>query len=233
MCSRSSLGTRTTPDQLNRPGQADRMKHRNHDMPTFNSNNSNHTNASGQTNSRNPVAGVPGSIHTPRSHKKIGEILVKRGVLTQTQCQRVLDEQTRCHRPFGELAEVMFCVPPKALEDAWAEQYESVTAHVDPRTERVDPTVLMQLTRRQAWQFRLVPLRMDGSELLICTCREHLPRAVRFAYQHFGTGCYFVLTDKEKLAEALSMYYPMDGAAAVMHACDEAKRCAAGDTSDP
>lgn len=200
-------------------------------MPTFNNNNNNAN--SSNTNHRTSTGASPGSTQPPRSHKKIGEILVKRGVLTQTQCQRVLDEQTRCHRPFGELAEVMFCVPPKALEDAWAEQYESVTAHVDPRTERVEPSVIMQLTRRQAWQFRLLPLRMDGSELLICTCREHLPRAVRFAYQHFGTGCYFVLTDKEKLAEALSMYYPMDGAAAVMHACDEAKRCAAGDTSDP
>ncbi len=204
-------------------------------MPTFNSNHNNIDNPhnSSGTNGRGFTAAGPGSAQPSRSHKKIGEILVKRGVLTQTQCQRVLDEQTRCHRPFGELAEVMFCVPPKALEDAWAEQYESVTAHVDPRTERVDPTVLMQLTRRQAWQFRLLPLRMDGSELLICTCREHLPRAVRFAYQHFGTGCYFVLTDKDKLAEALSTHYPMDGAAAVMHACDEAKRCAAGDTPDP
>lgn len=202
-------------------------------MPTFNSNNHHNNSSNNPTASRGPAPAVGTSAQPSRSHKKIGEILVKRGVLTQTQCQRVLDEQTRCHRPFGELAEVMFCVPPKALEDAWAEQYESVTAHVDPRTERVDPTVLMQLTRRQAWQFRLLPLRMDGSELLICTCREHLPRAVRFAYQHFGTGCYFVLTDKDKLAEALSTHYPMDGAAAVMHACDEAKRCAAGDTPDP
>lgn len=157
--------------------------------------------------------------------ERIGEILVRHGQLTAVQCQRILDEQSRCHRPFGELAEVMFNVSPRALEEAWAEQYEATTARVDPLVERTDQLVLMQITRRQAWQFRLVPLRMDGAELLICTCREHLPRAVRFAYQHFGTGCYFVLADKEHLTRALQRYYPMDGAVEVTEACDRARLC--------
>ncbi|CAN5801844.1 hypothetical protein BH11PLA1_BH11PLA1_13700 [soil metagenome] len=155
--------------------------------------------------------------------QRIGEILVRNGALTAIQCQRILDEQSRTHRPFGELAEIMFGVSTDALENAWAEQYESVTAQVDPFTERIDRTVLMQLTRRQAWQFRLIPMRMDGAELLICTSRPHLARAVRFAYRHFGTGCYFVLCAPERLTEALEKYFAMDGAADVTRACEETR----------
>lgn len=164
-------------------------------------------------------------------HQRIGEILVRRGVITPIQCSRILDEQSRCHRPFGELAEVMFNVSTRDLESAWAEQYESLAHKIDPMVERIDPAVLMNITRRQAWQFRLIPMRYDGSELMVCTCREHLPRALRFAYQHFGAGCYFVLADKHHLADALNKHYPMDGAREIAIASDATREAAVGDSS--
>jgi len=185
---------------------------------------------SSMTNGRRVVR-VAGNLEPTPMRQRIGEILVRNGVLTPVQCARILDEQSRTHRPFGELAEIMFNVTPHQLEEAWAEQYESITARVDPLTERVDRLVAMQITRRQAWQFRVLPLRMDGTELLICTCREHLPRAVRFAYQHFGTGCYFVMSSKDQLTDALEHYYPMDGAASVLRATDEARALVRGEVA--
>ncbi len=141
----------------------------------------------------------------------IGELLVRERVLTREQCEQVLQRQHATHRPFGELAEQMFGVESSAVEKAWAEQYAATTRWVDPRTERIDPAVREMVTRRQAWQFRVLPMGYDGSELMVCTLQESLVRAMNFAARQIPIQCYFVLATPDALAGALGVYYPMDG----------------------
>jgi hypothetical protein len=141
----------------------------------------------------------------------IGELLMQQGVLTAEQCQAVLDRQAASHRPFGEIAEELFHVDGKAVERAWASQYAKITRWVDPLTETVDPMVQDLVTRRQAWQFRLLPMGYDGSELMVCTTQDGLIRAMNFAVRQLPVTCYFVLTAPETLAAALMRIYPMDG----------------------
>ncbi len=142
---------------------------------------------------------------------RLGEILINRGIITPEQCARILAAQTKTHRPFGVLAEEMFSVSSRELQEAWAEQYESDTPRVDPRAERVDAEASQLLNRRQAWQFRLLPMRFEQKELLVCSTRAHLPRALNFAYRHMGASCSFVLADPDHLGEALQMHYPWTG----------------------
>ncbi len=142
---------------------------------------------------------------------RIGEILVSRGVLTPDQVDQVLTMQRRRREPFGLLAEEMFAISTKVLEEAWAEQYSYITATIDPGAEGVDKAVIGTLSRRQAWQFKILPVRYDGAEVMVCTAKPFLAKALRFAYQHFGPSCYMVLTDEAKLAAALGEHYPMPG----------------------
>lgn len=142
---------------------------------------------------------------------RLGDILVERGVITGSQRDQILKAQIRNPRPFGELAERMFNVSPAEVEDAWAEQYASCAERVDPRTMRIDDRLLPLLDRRQAWQFGLLPVRSDGEELVVCTTRHHLVRALKFAGWTMTAPCYFVLAEPKALGEALTRYYPMDG----------------------
>lgn len=142
---------------------------------------------------------------------RIGELLVRRGLLTSEQCEEILAVQKRTHRPFGVLAEELFDIPPRALQECWAEQYEQVASRADPRYERIDRDVADLISRRQAWQFRMLPMRYEGDELVLCTTRAHLPRALSFAYRHIGPCCRFVLSDPEPLGEALQKHYPFRG----------------------
>jgi len=142
---------------------------------------------------------------------RIGEALVQQGVLTTREVDQILTRQRDVRRPFGELAEQMFGVDAKAVELAWAAQYSTITEHVDPGVERVEEEILSLVTRRQAWQFRLLPLRRDGHEVMVVTVLEHLPRAMRFALQHFAEPCYFVLTQADLLGEALMRHFPLTG----------------------
>lgn len=143
---------------------------------------------------------------------RLGDLLIKRGTLSAEQCVAVLATQKSTGRPFGELAERMFNVDPRELESAWAEQYQAISGTIDPCKQATDVRVVSMISPRQAWQFRIVPLRFDGAEIMICTSREHLPRALRFAYSHFGPSCYFVLAAPDALAKALNHHYPMPGA---------------------
>lgn len=142
---------------------------------------------------------------------RIGELMVRRNVLTQEQVDSILQVQQEQGRPFGDIAENLFGVDPIVVEGLWAEQYASQTARIDPRRERVDGEVLRALTARQAWQFKLLPIRRDGEGLMICTTLDNLARAVRFVYRALGQPAYFVLTEPGALGEALTRHYPMPG----------------------
>ncbi len=67
------------------------------------------------------------------------------------------------------------------------------------------------VTRRQAWQFRILPLRFEGRELLIATTQQHLRRALRFATNVIGIPVFFVMADPMDLGRALCDRFPLPG----------------------
>lgn len=142
---------------------------------------------------------------------RIGEVLIQRGVLTRAQVQRILEEQEKRHRPFGEMAENLYGIDPGDIEQAWVEQYARITRHVDVRTEETDPEALKLIDRRQAWQFRVLPLRFDGRELMVATTPDNLCRALRFVSRCLSAPCYLVLTEAQALGDALTRYFPLGG----------------------
>src|SRR5688572_13806132 len=115
----------------------------------------------------------------------IGKLLVEQGVLTPEQVKQILEAQRTSHRPFGDLAERLFGVEPKAIEDAWVQQYVSRTGAVDLDTVPFDPACLRLLTVRQAWQFHLFPLNRDADSIQMAAPANNLVRAVNFAARTF------------------------------------------------
>jgi len=142
---------------------------------------------------------------------RLGEILVQRGVLTREQRDELLERQSITGRPLGVLAETIHGVCPSDIEQAWAEQFAALADHVDPVRAAVPPEVRKLIDRRQAWQFKVLPLDRRGGELVVCTSRRHLARALRFAGWRLGESCTFVIADPDRLGHALMRFYPMDG----------------------
>lgn len=142
---------------------------------------------------------------------KLGDLLVQQGVLTVEQRDEILEAQNLRRRPFGVLAEDMFGVSPAAVERAWAEQFSALAENVDPRTFDADASAIAAIDRRQAWQFKVLPLRADANSMLLCTTKEHLVRAMRFAGWKLGHSCQFVLSEARLLGEAMVKHYPMAG----------------------
>lgn len=141
----------------------------------------------------------------------LGDLLVKHGVLTAVQRDAVLEAQKLRGGPFGAVAEEMFGVNPADVEKAWAEQFSAFAMHVDPRASNVNPRALEALSRRQAWQFRILPIDFNGDSLVACTTQESLVRALKFAGWRLGHCTQFVLAEPLHLGEALCRHYPMAG----------------------
>lgn len=144
---------------------------------------------------------------------RLGQILIEQGVITQRQVDQIIAEQQHTGQPFGLICERMFGIHPEAIEKAWATQYASQSRLVDPTIEPVEERAMSLVTRRQAWQFRVVPLRFDGRELMMATTQRHLQRALRFATAVMGVPVYLVMASPQALGEALCRYYPLPGLA--------------------
>jgi len=142
---------------------------------------------------------------------RLGEVMISLNLLREEQVQAILEEQQRRHRPFGELAERMFGLSEQDVEFAWTRQYAALAEQVDPLACACEPAVVALLDRRQAWQFRMLPLRREGQEVVVATVAEHLTRAMRFALRTLPEPCYFVLSEAQRLGEALCRVYPLPG----------------------
>ncbi len=142
---------------------------------------------------------------------RLGQLLIEQGVLTADQVSDALERQADSGEPLGLLCERLYGVAPEAIELAWAAQYARLTRTIDPEAEPLEDRALGLITRRQAWQFRILPLRFDGNELMIATTLSHLRRALRFAVNVIGVPVFFVMTDEEQLGRALCRHYELPG----------------------
>lgn len=139
----------------------------------------------------------------------IGRLLVEQAVLTKEQVTHILDVQKTSHRPFGDLAERLYGVDPRAVEDAWVQQYVSRTGAVNLDTLEFDSDVLSVVTTRQAWQFHLMPLKRDEDSIHVATTAGNLVRCVNFATRRFNEPAHFVIASDRQIRQYLMRHYPV------------------------
>src|SRR5215203_5393313 len=124
---------------------------------------------------------------------QIGQLLVEQGALTEAQVGHILKVQRISQRPFGDLAERLYGIDPRAVEDAWVEQYVRMTGIVDLDQLEIETECLRLLNRRQAWQFHVLPLNREDGNLQVATSPEDLIRSVNFACRKFDEPVHFLL----------------------------------------
>ena len=142
---------------------------------------------------------------------RLGTILVQRGVLDEHQVQRVLRIQQESGQPFGLLCERLYDIPASKIESAWAKQYAMLVEKTDFTSVDPDSEVLDMVSRRQAWQFRVM--------LLMGRMRTHhgdhaqrsLSRTSIREQRHRPSCVLRHGSSASSLDEALRRYYPMPG----------------------
>ena len=142
----------------------------------------------------------------------IGQLLVEQGAFTQRQVDHIIRVQKASHRPFGDLAERLYGIKPRAIEDAWVEQYTRTVGITNLDEHQMDHDVLRLLNRRQAWQFQTLPVNRDEETLNIATTPDNLVRAVNFATRTIDEPISFLLTERTQLARVSAQALPRAGA---------------------
>lgn len=140
---------------------------------------------------------------------QIGQLLVEQGVLTERQVRHILKVQKVSARPFGDLAERLYGIDPKAIEDAWVEQYLRIAGITDLDQIEIDTDCLRLLNRRQAWQFQMLPANRDENALNVATSPQDLVRAVNFSTHTFNEPVHMLIAERKQLREFLMKHYPV------------------------
>ncbi len=157
---------------------------------------------------------------------RLGDLLVLKGVITDEQKHQILETQIGRVRPFGAIAEELFGVTPEDIEEAWGEQHAHLAERINPATADAHPMTRSFIDRRQAWQFRVVPIRFDGRELVCVSTPQGLARAMRFVGWAIDRPVRFAVCDEEKMLAGLQRLYPMRAGAP--NIAETASRLAAG-----
>jgi hypothetical protein len=140
---------------------------------------------------------------------QIGTLLVEQGVLTQKQVNHILKVQKVSARPFGDLAERLYGIDPRAIEDAWVEQYLRIAGITDLDDVEIDTDCLRLLNRRQAWQFQMLPANRQPDGLNVATSADDLVRAVNFSTHSFSEPVHMLIAERKQLREFLMKHYPV------------------------
>ncbi len=148
---------------------------------------------------------------------RIGDLLVRQGVLTEQQVQDILTEQPRggaavwrtCRAAVRRFAPGMWNGHGRSsIRRSWVS-----TARTRPSSRAMDASI----TARQAWQFRVLPVRYSGDELTVCTTKDHLARALRFVGWKIQSPCHFASGGAGRTGSGrLMKHFPLAGASVGM-----------------
>jgi type IV pilus assembly protein PilB len=101
--------------------------------------------------------------------RRIGQILVDLGFLTDEQLEIILEEQEQ--QPgalLGKIAEDMQLITDEQLIQALAEQMSMQTVSLEDVT--LDPEVLAKVSETMAQLYRIVPIKFENDMLTVATC---------------------------------------------------------------
>lgn len=94
--------------------------------------------------------------------------------------------------------------PSHSIEDALA----SLAGAVDLAAEVFDDQVLDVVTAREAWQYRVLPLRYEDGVLLCASAIDRVDDAVLFIRERCTCDVRFVLVETVQLEQKIMQRYP-------------------------
>ncbi|MEM9827355.1 MAG: ATPase, T2SS/T4P/T4SS family [Planctomycetota bacterium] len=140
--------------------------------------------------------------------RRIGQILVDLGFMTDEQMEIVLEEQEQ--QPgalFGRIAEDMQLITDEQLIQALAEQHQMQTVALEDH--EFTPEVLEKVNETMAQLYRIMPLAFDdGSNTLTVACCD--PQNLKIADElrmYLGHEIHMVVATERDITQSVTRYY--------------------------
>ncbi len=144
--------------------------------------------------------------------QRIGKILIERGLLDESQVQQVLTHQQTRYCPFGKLSAELFGLDEHDIYHALADQI--LNHHIEEVNlinQTIDRNCLAILSPHDAWDYLVLPLRIENQELLCATTVETLPQAISIMQHAVDIPFRFVVTEIRPLEQFIAEQYNYEG----------------------
>ncbi len=141
--------------------------------------------------------------------RRIGQILVDLGFITDKQLELLLEEQQQ--QPgilLGKLAEDMAIINEDQLATALAEQWNMQVAPLENMS--IAPDILEKMSESMAQLYRVIPIKFDGQRLTVATCDPqnlNIPDELR---TFLGYDIEMVVATERAILAALERHYSSD-----------------------
>jgi type IV pilus assembly protein PilB len=138
---------------------------------------------------------------------RIGQILSNLVPLSNHDVEEILQEQKATRQRFGDAALALGMVMPQHVWKAWLQQMQDAHGHIDLELAGIDSQAIDQLSPDLARQYRVVPVRTSGNDLLVA-CEAELTATARQELQS-RSGCrlIFATANAEQVEAALERLY--------------------------
>jgi type IV pilus assembly protein PilB len=162
------------------------------------------------------------------AHRRIGQVLVDMGFITDEQQELLVDEQ-REHpgQLLGKVAIDMGLINDDQLAQALAEQLSLQTVGVADITIKKD--VLAMVTAPMAQMYRIIPVEFDGDTLTVAMCDPQNLHVQDELRTFLGFNIRVLVTTEAQMMSALERYYgeSTDSVESIVSALEEDEELAA------
>ncbi|HOP78512.1 MAG: ATPase, T2SS/T4P/T4SS family [Thermogutta sp.] len=138
--------------------------------------------------------------------RRIGQILVDLGFITESQVELVLEEQKQ-HKGelFGQIAIRMGLINEDQLAQALAEQFNLQVVQLNELV--IPPEVLNRITEPMAQLYKIIPISFHDNTLTIAMCEPQKISVVDELRSFLGYDIRPVVTTERQINQALQRYY--------------------------
>jgi len=140
------------------------------------------------------------------SVRRIGQVLVDMGFITDEQLESLLEEQQQ--RPgalLGKIAEEMSLISDEQLAQALAEQQNMQVVNLGDT--KLPPEVISKMTQTMAQMYRVVPVHFDGDTLTVATCDPQNLNIQDELRTFLGVDVRMVVATERDIQTAVDKYY--------------------------
>ncbi len=138
--------------------------------------------------------------------RRIGQILVDLGFMTEAQVDLVLEEQKQ-HKGelFGQIAIRMGIINEDQLAQALAEQFNLQVVQLNELV--IPPEVLNRITEPMAQLYKIIPISFHDNTLTIAMCEPQKISVIDELRSFLGYDIRPVVTTERQINQALQRYY--------------------------
>jgi type IV pilus assembly protein PilB len=141
----------------------------------------------------------------PRTKTRLGELLVREGVVTENQLRVALERQAKEGGPIGQKLVALGAISKDRLAEALSEHFG--VAFVDLRSSQMDPSLRETFPFELAKRWRALPLFRTGDSLMVALADPDNVRALDDIEAHTGSKVDVCFAHEDDLIAAIDRYY--------------------------